>query len=388
MKRVARGAALLGEVASTEAADRAFRLAVASLPEDTLVENNLRVELDVEPLRVLLANDPELRGVRVQRLARGVALAGEVASVAAADRALRLAAASLSEGMLVENNLSVGLDLGPLRALMASQSGFHAVRVQRVGRGVALTGDVATAATSERAFRLAVASLPEGMLVENNLRVVLDVNPLRRHLATEPSLSGVTVQRLARGVALTGEVDSVEASERALRLAAASLPEGTLVENNLRVELDLLPLRTLILGEPDLHDVRVKPVARGVALTGEVGSADAAERALRLAVASLPADMLIESNLRVVLDVEPLRTLLAGEPDLQGVRVQRLARGAVLAGHVHFGSGRRPSAPARRGLPSGGHAPGKRLADLRSTADQSRSSDRRGPAFHRRGFRL
>ena len=90
-----------------------MRLATASLPEGMLVENNLRVALDVGPLRALLAADPDLQDVKVQRLARGVALTGAVGSAAAAERAVgRLAVASLPEGMLVENNLEVGLDLG------------------------------------------------------------------------------------------------------------------------------------------------------------------------------------------------------------------------------------------------------------------------------------
>ena len=99
--------------------------------------------------------------------------------------------------MLVENNLEVGLDLGPLRLLMAGEPGLDGVQVQRVARGVALSGEVASVATAERAVRLAAASLPEEMLVENNLRVALDVAPLRALLAADPDFQGVQVQRLA-----------------------------------------------------------------------------------------------------------------------------------------------------------------------------------------------
>ena len=91
--------------------------------------------------------------------------------------------------------------------------------MQRVARGVALSGEVASAATADRAARLATASLPEGMPVENNLRVALDVAPLRALLAADPDLQGVQVQRLARGVALSGEVGSPAAAERAVGLA-------------------------------------------------------------------------------------------------------------------------------------------------------------------------
>ena len=350
VQRVGRGVALSGEVAWAEAAERAHRLAAASLPEGTPVENNLRVLFELAPLRTVLAGEPGLERVQVRRLARGVALAGEVDSAADAERALRLAAASLPEGLLVENNLSVGLDLGPLRALLAGepgsqdlsplgafiagQPGLEGVTVQWVGRGVALTGEVASAEAAERAHRLAVTSLPESVPVENNLRVLFDIGPLRAVLAVEPGLEGVTVRRLARGVALSGDVASPEAADRALRLAAASLPEGVLVENNLSAGLELGPLRTLMAGEPGLEGVTVQRVGRGVALTGEVSSRGAAERAHRLAVASLADSLPIENNLRVVFDIEPLRAVLAGEPELDGVRVQRLGGGLVLTGEV------------------------------------------------------
>ena len=355
VQRVGRGVVLTGEVAWAEAAERAHRLAAASLSEGVPVDNNLRVLFELAPLRTVLAGEPGLDRVRVRRLARGVALAGEVDSAADADRALRLAAASLPEGLLVENNLSIGLDLGPLRALLtgepvagepgsqdlsplsafiAGQPGLEGVAVQRVGRGVALIGEVASAEAAERAYRLAVTSLPETVPVENNLRVLFDIEPVRAALAAAPGLEQVSVQRLARGVALSGPVDSPEAERRALRLAAASLPEGLLVENNLAVGLDLAPLRTFMAGEPGLAGVDVRRVGRSVAMTGEVGSAEAADRALGLAVASLPEGLPVENNLRVVFDIEPLRTLLAAEPGLDRVQAKRLARGVALAGDV------------------------------------------------------
>ena len=334
VQRVGRGVALTGEVASAEAAERARRLAVAALPEGVPVENNLRVVFDIVPLRVLLAGEAGLDRVHVQRLARGVALAGYVGSPAAEDRALRLAAASLPEGLLIENNLDVGLDLDPLRALLIGEPGLEGVAARRVGRGVALTGEVASADAADRAHRLAVASLPENLLVENNLRVQFDIEPLRAVLAAEPGLEGIQVRQLARGVALAGEVASPEAADRASRLAAASLPEGLIVENNLEVGLDLEPLRALMSGESGLEGVEVRRIGRGVALTGEIASADAADRAHRLAVASLPEGLLVENNLRVQFDIEPLRTILAAEPGLEQVRVQRLARGVALAGEV------------------------------------------------------
>lgn len=84
--------------------------------------------------------------------------------------------------------------------------------------------------------RTTVAVLGEDERVRDwILSVVLDIEPLREILATEPELSGVRARRAARGVALTGEVASAALSERALRLAAGALPKDTPVENGLRV---------------------------------------------------------------------------------------------------------------------------------------------------------
>ena len=254
---------------------------------------------DLAPLRALIVSEPELRSVRVRRIARGIALSGEVGSAAAADRALRLATASLPEDMLVESNLRILPNVEELRVLLAGDPILQAVRVKRLARGVALNGNVASQGAADQAMRLAAASLPEGMLVENNLEVGLDLGPLRSLMAGEPGLNGVQVQRVARGVALSGEIASVAAADRVIRLAVASLPEDLLVENNLRIETDLQPLRALLAKEPDLHRVRVQRVARGVALSGEVGSAAASERALRFAAASLPEDALVDNHMRI-----------------------------------------------------------------------------------------
>ena len=69
--------------------------------------------------------------------------------------------------------------------------------------------------------------------------VALDLEPLRALLAGEPDLDGVGTRRLTRGVALTGEVDSAAAADRALRFAAGALPEGVPIENDLRIAAPL-----------------------------------------------------------------------------------------------------------------------------------------------------
>ena len=84
--------------------------------------------------------------------------------------------------------------------------------------------------------RTSVAVLDDDERVDEwVVSVVLDLEPLRTVLAGEPDLGGVHARRLLRGVALTGVVDSAAAADRALRLAAGALPEGVPIENDLRI---------------------------------------------------------------------------------------------------------------------------------------------------------
>ena len=84
------------------------RTSVAVLDDEERVDEWIvSVALDLEPLREVLARESGLDEVRARRLTRGVALTGEVASAEAADRALRLAAGALPEGVPVENDLSI-----------------------------------------------------------------------------------------------------------------------------------------------------------------------------------------------------------------------------------------------------------------------------------------
>ena len=71
------------------------------------------------------------------------------------------------------------------------------------------------------------------------------------------------------------------------------------VERIVSVALDLEPLRAILSADPDLRGVKARPLARGVALTGEVGSAEIADRALRLAATTLHEDVPIENALRI-----------------------------------------------------------------------------------------
>ena len=84
------------------------RTSVTVLQDDERIEERvIAVVLDLEPSRTMLAGEPDLAGVQARRLARGVALAGEVASTALVDRALRLVAGSLPEDVPIENELRV-----------------------------------------------------------------------------------------------------------------------------------------------------------------------------------------------------------------------------------------------------------------------------------------
>ncbi len=85
------------------------RTSVAALAGDgDLVGRwKVTVSLDMEPIRLALSGDAELRDVRVHQRGQGAELSGVVASVAAADRALQLARAALPEKAPVINKISV-----------------------------------------------------------------------------------------------------------------------------------------------------------------------------------------------------------------------------------------------------------------------------------------
>jgi len=84
------------------------RTSVTVLGDDNRVRDWIvSVVLDLDPILAILAEEPNLRDVRARRIARGIALSGDVASAALADRALRLAAAALPKDTIVENELRV-----------------------------------------------------------------------------------------------------------------------------------------------------------------------------------------------------------------------------------------------------------------------------------------
>ena len=84
--------------------------------------------------------------------------------------------------------------------------------------------------------RTSIALLVGNELSEERIvSVVLDLDPLRTHLGDDPDLSGVRARPRGRGVVLAGEVASPKTADRALRLAATTLPEGVPIDNELRI---------------------------------------------------------------------------------------------------------------------------------------------------------
>ena len=75
----------------------------------------------------------------------------------------------------------------------------------------------------------------DGEAEDRLISVELDLAPLRAALSAKPALGGVAARPFANGVALVGEVDSAALADRAIRLAVAALPKNTPVENELRV---------------------------------------------------------------------------------------------------------------------------------------------------------
>ena len=84
--------------------------------------------------------------------------------------------------------------------------------------------------------RTSVAVLDDqGLIDEWLVETVVDLEPVHAFLASDPDFGGVHVHRFTRGVTLTGEVASVGIAERVYRLAAATLPETTILANELHV---------------------------------------------------------------------------------------------------------------------------------------------------------
>ena len=74
-------------------------------------------------------------------------------------------------GLLDEWLVTTVLDLEPVHAVLASDAAFTSVKVRHFSRGVTLTGEVESVAAAERAERLTAATLPENAILENEIRV-------------------------------------------------------------------------------------------------------------------------------------------------------------------------------------------------------------------------
>ena len=69
-----------------------------------------------------------------------------------------------------EWEVSVELDLVPIRGLLRKHPQFEKVRVQPLLRGVQLTGEIGSPALSDRVLRLVESALPKGTTINNELR--------------------------------------------------------------------------------------------------------------------------------------------------------------------------------------------------------------------------
>ncbi len=85
------------------------RTSVAALDAESelIGEWTIATVLDIQPARAALAGVPRLESVAVRQLNKGVELSGTVASIAAADLALRLTTTALPAETPVENRISV-----------------------------------------------------------------------------------------------------------------------------------------------------------------------------------------------------------------------------------------------------------------------------------------
>ena len=135
------------------------RTSVAVLDDKESVEERvISVTLDLEPVRRVLAGEPDLREVRARRLSRGMALTGKVASAAAADRALRLAAGALPEGVSIENEMRVA---GPQQVNLEVQiAEVHRSVTEELGVNWEAIG---TEGTERFGFRIGNLPLVEGV---------------------------------------------------------------------------------------------------------------------------------------------------------------------------------------------------------------------------------
>ena len=129
-------------------------------------------------------------------------------------------------------NLNVGQSR---RLLLASEAAAVSIAAPEVA-DVQLLSPTVLYVIGRSVGRTSVSILAgDGWNEERLVSVGLDLAPLRAALEDAPGLGGARVRPIAGGVAVGGETASAEAAGRALRIAAATLPEGVPIENELRI---------------------------------------------------------------------------------------------------------------------------------------------------------
>ena len=126
-------------------AKAAGRTSVAALDADSELvgEWTIATVLDIQPARAAIAGVPTLKNVSVRQLNRGVELSGTVASIAAADLALRLTTTALPEETPVENRISVTgkqqvnleVQIAEVQRNVSETLGFNWEVLPDIGRG-------------------------------------------------------------------------------------------------------------------------------------------------------------------------------------------------------------------------------------------------------------
>ena len=149
------------------------RTSVAALDADSELvgEWTIATVLDIQPARAAIEGVPALKNVVVRQLNRGVELSGTVASIAAADLALRLTTTALPEETPVENRISVTgkqqvnleVQIAEVQRSVSETLGFNWEVLPDIGSGRAFGMAVGRFFFDENTGKYLRRELPQGL---------------------------------------------------------------------------------------------------------------------------------------------------------------------------------------------------------------------------------
>ena len=149
------------------------RTSVAALDADSELvgEWTIATVLDIQPAKAAIEGVPALRNVVVRQLNRGVELSGTVASIAAADLALRLTTTALPEETPVENRISVTgkqqvnleVQIAEVQRSVSETLGFNWEVLPDIGSGRAFGMAVGRFFFDENTGKYLRRELPQGL---------------------------------------------------------------------------------------------------------------------------------------------------------------------------------------------------------------------------------